>query len=332
MISKVLALSAACAAMASAPLPAFAAAAPAAAPAPREPLANNRVGVAIDFYVGDAARSPSRISHEVMFTQAILTAGDPNRPPAPGAALQYNKEIVLATLQPLNATPLVQMPEQIVLYVESGEGRLDDGKLGWDLKPGIAVLIPPNQAHRLAASAGGPLKMIMYTRMNEPTTVARKDILVRDVNTMLMTERNVHWSNMAKYVFLGPDGLAPADHVYIVYMGPRTIAGPHAHTPGQEELWVKVTDGPALMQMGSEIRDWPINAGFVVPPNGQTVHAAINTSSDIQAWFYFSRLQLGPMSEPARPASPAIAEALERSTIAGRPLEPAAAPARGRPR
>ena len=331
MISKSFAMAAAFAAMAGAPLCALGAEA-AAQPTPREPPANNRIGVPIDFYVGDAARSPSRISHDVMFTQSILSAGDPNRPPAPGAALQYNKEIVLATLQPLNATPLVQMPEQIVLYVESGEGRLDDGKLAWDLRPGIAVLIPPNQAHRLAASAGGPLKMIMYTRMNEPTTVARKDILVRDVNTMVMTERNVHWSNMAKYVFLGPDGLAPADHVYIVYMGPRTIAGPHAHTPGQEELWVKVTDGPALMQMGSEIRDWPINAGFVVPPNGQTVHAAINTSNDIQAWFYFSRLQLTPMTEPARPASPVIAEALERSTIAGRPLEPPAAAARVRTR
>jgi mannose-6-phosphate isomerase-like protein (cupin superfamily) len=324
MISKAFATVALCAAVAGTAASAQAAASQQPPPAPREPPANNRAGIAVDLYVGDAARSPARISHDVIFTQSILSAGDPARPPAPGAALQFNKEVALATLQPLNVTPLVRMPEQIVLYVQSGEGRLDDGAQAWDLKPGIAVLIPPNQAHRLAASAGGPLKMIMYTRMNEPGTVARKDILVRDVNIMVMTERNVHWSNMAKYVFLGPDGLAPQDHVYIVYMGPRTIAGPHAHSPGQEEIWVKLTDGPALMQLGSEIRPWPAYAGFVAPPNAQTVHAAINTSDEIQAWFYYSRLQPGPPERPAMPGNAVIAEALERSNVPGRPLEPAA--------
>ena len=45
--------------------------------------------------------------------------------------------------------------------------------------------------------------------------------------------------------------------ILLVYMGPMTIAGPHSHVPNTEEMWVKVTNGPALMQMGSEIRPWP---------------------------------------------------------------------------
>lgn len=334
MIRPLLFAASAFAAAASAPVFATAVSAPAAGAsqgatqAPREPPSNDRVGVAIDYYVGDANRAPTRVSHEVMLSQSILRQGDPNRPPSPGAALQFNKEVALVTLLPANATPILQHPEQEVLYVESGAGRLDDGKLGWDLKPGIAVLIPPNHPHRISAAPGSTLKMIDYTRINEPDTVARKDILVRDVDVMLMTERNVHWSNQTKYVFLGPDGLAPQDHVYIVYMGPMTIAGPHAHSPGQEELWIKVTEPPALMQLGSEIRPWPINAGFVAPPNGQTVHAAINSSSETQAFFYYSRLQPGAPERPAEPASPLIAEALQRSTIAGAPLEPAAGPTR----
>ena len=83
---------------------------------------------------------------------------------------------------------------------------------------------------------------------------------------MAMTEQNVHWSNMSKYVFLGPDGLYENDHVLLVYMGPMTIAGPHAHTPPQEEIWTKVSDGPAIMQVGSEIRNWtPKHVGARAP-------------------------------------------------------------------
>jgi hypothetical protein len=215
-----------------------------------------------------------------------------------------------------------------VVYVEKGAGTLDDGKLVWDLKPGIAVLIPPNQAHRFTNGGDSSLQMLLLSRTLESTVTPRKDILVRDVATLAMTERNVHWSHMAKYVFLGPDGLYPADRVFIVYMGPMSIGGAHAHTPGQEEAWVKISDGPALMQLGSEIRPWPANSGFVAPPNGQTVHAAINIGDETQAWFYFARLQPnapppGATPPPPRPVNPAIAEALLRATIAGRPLSPA---------
>ena len=129
---------------------------------------------------------------------------------------------------------------------------------------------------------------------------------MRDVNVILYTERNVHWSNFAKYVFDDRDGMHPSDRIYIVDMAPMTIAGPHAHVPNSEEGWVKVTDGDAIMQLGSEIRRWPANAGFLAPPNGQTVHAAINISDTVQSWLYFARLN--PNAQP-RPAEAAAAGA-----------------------
>ena len=292
---------------------------------PREPPSNDAAQVSVDMYIGDANKAPAHVSHDVMFTQAILTAGDPQHPTAPGAVLQYNKEIVLATLPGHNVTPLTQLPEQIILYVESGMGRLDDGKSFWDLKPNTAVLIPPNMVHRMIATTDAPLRMLMLSRTLEPSVTPRKDILVRDVDKLALTERNVHWSNESKYVFLGPDGLFPSDRILIVYMGPMTIAGPHAHTPGQEEAWVKVSEGPALMQMGSELRPWPSNVGFIAPPNGKTVHAAINNSPEIATWFYFARLQPNPpVNATPRPTPPAIAEGLKLATIPGRPLPPEA--------
>jgi hypothetical protein len=167
----------------------------------------------------------------------------------------------------------------------------------------------------------------MLSRDLEPEVTARSAILVRDIDQLALTERNVHWSNMAKYVFSGArpdDGLHWADRVYIVYMGPMTIAGPHAHTEEQEEVWIKLTDGPALMQLGSEIRPWPMNVGFVAPPNGQTVHAAINTSDEIQAWLYFARLNPNAPAPnpnaPPRGGNPVIEEALQQATLPGQPL------------
>jgi len=299
-------------------------AAPETPPVPREPPSNEKVGISIDRFIGNANEAPAHVTHDVMFSRTILSAGDPHQPGDPGKVLRYNKEMALWTLPEHNVTPLTQMQEQLVLYVEKGEGRIDDGKQYWDLKPGIAILIPPNLAHRFTNTGDKPVQMLMLSRNLEPEVTPRKDILVRDVNLLALTERNVHWSNMAKYVFLPPDGYYPTEHMYIVYMNPMTIAGPHAHTAHQEEIWVKITDAPALMQMGSEIRRWPANAGFLAPPNGQTVHAAINNSNQMQAWFYYSRLAPPPVPgaapAPSRPQNPAIVEGVKRATIAGRPL------------
>jgi mannose-6-phosphate isomerase-like protein (cupin superfamily) len=235
--------------------------------------------------------------------------------------LRYTKSLDLATLPAKNITPLLREPNQYVIYIESGQGRLDDGNQYWDLREGIAILMPPNALHRFTNTGTEPLKMLVVTYILDGVT-PRKDILVRDTNLLAMTEENVHWSNMSKYVFLGPDGLYPTDRVLLVYMGPMTIAGPHAHTPDQEEVWTKVSDGPALMEVGSEIRHWTPNMAVVAPPNGKTVHAAMNLSPNkIQYWFYFARLSLKlPTHRRNFTPNPFIAEALTRATVAGKPL------------
>lgn len=290
----------------------------------REPPSNMQTGVSVDRYIGDLAKAPSRQWHNVMFTQNLLRAGDPDptKPGDPGAVLRYNKSLDLAVLPAKNVTPLTQLPDQFIIYVESGNGHMDDGKQYWDLHEGVAILMPPNALHRFTNGGIEPLKMLVLTYRMDGVT-PRKDILVRDTNLMAMSEENVHWSNMSKYLFLGPDGLFVGDHVLLVYMGPMTIAGPHAHTPPQEEIWTKVSDGPAIMQVGSEIRRWTTNMSVLAPPNGRTVHAAINLSRDrIQSWFYFSRLSFGPPTPEvaARAANPFVVEALKRSTVAGKPL------------
>lgn len=309
---------------------------PAAPETPREPPGNPQTGVSIDRFIGDASKSIGRLSHDVILTQSILRAGDPYTPGPNGAVLQYRKEVVLGTMAAGQTSSMTSLPDQQVIYVQSGAGRVDNGTEYWDLKPGIMMLVPPNQPHRFTSTGDRPLKMLMLSWTLDASITPHKGLLVRDVNQILYTERNVHWSNFAKYVFDDRDGMHPSDRIYIVEMAPMTIAGPHAHVPNAEEVWIKISDGDAIMQLGSEIRRWPANAGFLAPPNGQTVHAAINISDSVQSWLYFARLNpnapprvvpppAAPGAAPAagrggRGGNPAVAESLVRATLAGKPL------------
>jgi mannose-6-phosphate isomerase-like protein (cupin superfamily) len=298
--------------------------------APRDPPSNDATGVQVDRYIGYADRAMPHVVYDVMLKRTILSAGSPDGGAGPHAVMPYHKEVALLELGARNVTPLEHVPEQAVFYVESGEGTIDDGKQVWDVRPGIAVLIPPQHAHRFTSTGDMPLKLLLASQVMAPEDKLRADILVRDVAKLAFTERNGHWANMVKYVFLGEDGLHDTDHYYIVYMPSWTIAGAHAHVPGVEEVWIKLTDGPSIMQLGSEVRPWPANSGFMVPPNGRTVHAAINNSEDMQAWFYFSRLSAAP--PPPRPqpiaGAAAVAEGVALATVAGRPLSAAKQPAR----
>jgi mannose-6-phosphate isomerase-like protein (cupin superfamily) len=265
--------------------------------------------------------------------QNILHQGnpDPARPGNPGAVLTINKSLDLVTLPGRNITPLEPWGDQVIAYVTGGQGRLDDGNQYWELKEGVAFIIPPGQQHRFTNVGGETLKMLVFTQALPQGMAPRQGILVRDTNLMAMSEENVHWSNMSKYVFQGPDGMA--GRILLVYMGPQTIAGPHGHVPGTEEIWTKVSNGPSIMQIGSEIRQWRPYMGMMAPPNGHTVHAAINTSNSMQYWFYFAQFP-PPAAAPAGRGGNAgrggagrgnqppsfIQQALARATVAGRPL------------
>ena len=63
---------------------------------------------------------------------------------------------------------------------------------------------------------------------------------------------------MAKYVFSGAhpdDGMHWNDRLYIVYMGPMSIAGPHAHTPEQEEFLRQMPMGDLGEKMGAFLNE-----------------------------------------------------------------------------
>ncbi|MFN3325097.1 MAG: AraC family ligand binding domain-containing protein [Bryobacteraceae bacterium] len=251
---------------------------------------NDQVGIDVDRFVGDPFLSLPRITHESIIKRSILRHGDPHEPGEPGAVLQYRKDFAVATLMGWNETPLVETPEQHILMIQDGVGRLDNGSEYWDLREGIAVLIPPKMKHRIKSTSAKPLNFFLLTWDNPEVVTPRKDILVRDVHTLPFAEKNAHWSYQAKNIFHPSDGLHPNEKVLIVYMAPMTIGSPHPHVPQWEEVWTKFSPGKAYMMLGSEIREMPQNVGFIAPPNARTVHTVMNLSkTDIQSWFYFAR-------------------------------------------
>ena len=296
-------------------------------------VSNERAGVAIDRFVGNPTNSPAHLSHGGLVTHSILRAGDPYAPGAPGAVLEYRKDVVKATLVPGNRTALVPLPDQYLYYVTEGEGRLDDGNQFWDLREGMAVLIPPDLPRRFVNESTSPLVMVMVNWT--PSETPRADILVRDTRLLPYCEENAHWNNMSKCIFRAADGLYRSERFYLVLLQPWAMSEPHTHSAGTEEVWTKLSPGTAVMLLGSELRDMPQYSAYLVPPTGITQHANLNLSKVHQeAWLYMAH---GPIT-PAPPAGGAgrggrgggrgsanpnlftDQAAAEQATIVGRPL------------
>lgn len=259
------------------------AARPAAPPASGEPQSNERTGFQFERFFGDAAGATGHLSHGGLMTREILRRGNPYEPGPAGAVLEFRTQVARATLLPMSRTPLMSLSNQYLFYVVSGEGRLEDGTQYWDLRNGISMLIPPDVRRRFVNTSSEPLEMVMVEWAATP--IARKDILVRDTGLLPYCEENVHWNNMSKCVFTGADGMT--GRVLLVMLMPMTMAAPHTHVRGTDEIWTKLTPGNALLLLGSELGEMPQYSAFLAPPDGQTWHGQLNTSkTDVEMWLY----------------------------------------------
>jgi mannose-6-phosphate isomerase-like protein (cupin superfamily) len=285
---------------------------------------NEVTGVDIDRFIGYPENAPVHLSHGTLLTHSILRAGDPYKPGLQGAVLEYRKDISVATLLGMNKTPLSTLPDEFFFYVESGTGRLDDGKQYWDLREGIALLVPPNAPHRFTNASNDPLKMVMLTWTAAGTP--KPEILVRDVNLLGYCEENAHWNNTSKCIFSAADGLFQNERMYLVMLQPWAVNQPHSHGKGTEEIWTKVTPGTIPILMGSELREMHENTAYLVPPDGLTEHANLNISKDrVEWWLYVARGAAPAPGEAARGAGQgrgAAAGAAGAGRGAGRPPNP----------
>ena len=301
-------------------------------------LSNEKAGVDIDRFIGLPQNAPVHISHGGLLYHAILKNGDPYKPGLSGAVLEYRKDISVASLLPKNQTQLAALPDQHFFIVKEGQGRLDDGRSYWDLKPGVAILAPPNVPHRFTNTGEKTVEMIMmrWTAAGTPGN----ELLVRDTEKLPYCEENAHWNNTSKCIFGAADGLFQNERMYVVMLQPWAMSAPHVHGEGTEEIWTKLTPGTAVINIGSELREMPENSAYLVPPTGITSHANFNLSKDkVEWWLYVARGRAPAVASStpnvsanagrgggggggaARAGNPNLSRDVKDSIIAGKPLK-----------
>ncbi len=251
---------------------------------------NKEVGIDIDDYIGHPIQSPESFSHEYIVKRTVLSGGDPAAPSKRGAVLRYSTELATATLKGNTQTPLVNLPDQQLLYVEEGQGQLDDGSRCWDLRKGTGVLIAPGATHRFKSTTDAPLQMILATWQPEDEARPVDQIRVRNIDQVPTTPA-AHWDAYIGKGLFGPDdGLHPNEAFSIVHVPPMMMGDPHAHDVGFEEVWLKLAPDDAYMLLGSALREMPVHTAYLCPPNGKTVHSNLNLIRDkTQQWFYYAR-------------------------------------------
>jgi mannose-6-phosphate isomerase-like protein (cupin superfamily) len=287
---------------------------------------NEQEGVSVDRFFGSPEDQPVHLSHGTLLTHAILSAGNPNQPGPQASVLEYRKLLATADLLPGSQTPLETYPEEYFFYVKSGEGRLDDGKQYWDLRPDTAILVPPTVAHRFVNTSGDkPLSMIMLEWTGGPN--AKSAVMVRDTRLLPWCEENAHWNNTSRCIFGTADGLLQGERIYTVMLQPWSVSQPHSHTSGTEEVWTKISPGSIPILMGSDLREMKEDTAYLVPPTGKTDHSNINVSKDkTEWWLYFARGPASAAPRPqglpntARPANPNLSRDTGAASVAGKPL------------
>ncbi len=243
----------------------------------------------IDMFIGSWKDSMPFHTHGSLVERNILTKGDPIKPPTQGAVLKYINRFTHATLNAHASTqPTTLKGEQEVLYILSGKGTMKARQKTADLYPGIAVLVPTDCEFTMACTGDEPLTMYLISEPVPSGFRPNKDILVKDENATPISSTNGHWCHIVKGLFGTNDGLGTLESVITVALDPMTIAHPHSHVEGCEEVWTAI-NGESIAFLGKQIRLQSPGTGYMIPSDGNTPHANINTGKEQIKLFYFAR-------------------------------------------
>jgi len=259
---------------------------------PREHPANWESGVDIDRFIGDPYKAATRIINGGLNARTMLSHGDPYTPGAMGAVLEYRDELSLVELQPHFETSVHESPTIYFYYVQGGEGTIDSGPRSdsFELRNGVGILVGPNVKQRFVNTGDTKLSMIMLAWSDNDGMTAPDEILTVDTIAKPFNARPrlTHWVHMGKGMFNNDNGINTT--MSAIYFPPMSYGGPHAHTEGVEEIWVKVGADEGFAILGSEIRRVVGTGAFLSPPNGLTPHSSMNLSTeDPSIWLYISR-------------------------------------------
>jgi len=254
----------------------------------------------IDLFIGNWRDSMPRNIHGSLVVRDILTkleGNDPLRPARKGACLTELVSVSYASLESgASTTPDKLSGVQELYYILGGTGTLKSGGRTYELRQGSGIVVPPDVEYSMSASRGGEhLTMYLVVEPVPPGFTPKKEVAVRyefDNNQFI----SVHWANIDRTVIGSKDGTAVIGGFTAVKIDPMTMAQPHSHKEGVEEVWFAVK-GDIKLFMGKEFRDLPPGSAYKVPANGITAHANVNFT-DEQCKLIHLMKQIPGESEP----------------------------------
>lgn len=265
-------------------------------PKPYDPATDPNVTM----FVGNWRDSMPRNIHGSLVVRDILTqndGGDHLRPPRKAACLTELVSVSHATLEPGASTQQDKLSGiQELYYFVGGEGTLSSGGKTYEIHKGSSALVPPGITFSMAAAAGRePLAMYLIVEPIPEGFTPRKDVAVRfefDRQQFI----SVHWANIDRAFIGKDDGTAVIGGLTGVKIDPMTMAQPHSHRVGVEEVWIALK-GDLKLQMGKQFLDLPPGSAYRVPDNNITAHANVNFG-DTQAKLIHMMRQLPGENHP----------------------------------
>ena len=234
-----------------------------------------------DLFIGNRLHSMPRILHGALIVRDMLTplVGEPLRPTLKGAVLTKMQSVSFFTLEANGRTqPAILDSEQYIFYIDGGCGTIHSGNDSFELREGIGVLVPPSLEFTMEAGATpitGYLVVEPVPAGFTPNT-AIKTVDEHDGPLNI----SVHWANIDNGLFSKGDGLTTLLGIGVIRLDAMTIAQPHSHAEGIEEVWFAI-DGDIMTLLGKQLRHLPVGTAYKIPADNMTAHANINRTDDV---------------------------------------------------
>jgi len=242
----------------------------------------------IDLYMNTWKNSSPVITHGTLEERDILTKGDLMKPPSKGAVLKYVNGFTYGTLAPnMSTTPTKLKDEQEIFYFLSGTGTIKAGKNKADIYSGICILMPADREFTISNTGNDLLTMYIIKDPAPKGFKPVKNMVVKDENTLPISGTTGHWTHIVKGLFSKEDGLATLYAVLTVAHDQMTIGHPHSHEGEFEEVWTAIS-GTSVAFLGKKIVWQEPGTAYMIPPDGNTPHANINSTDGPVKFLYFS--------------------------------------------
>ena len=239
----------------------------------------------IDMFMGNWRNSMPRIMHGNLVFRDMLTAlegPDDLHPTRRGACLVYAEAISYATIEPGAFARSIKGELdgiQQTFVVNSGTGVITSGTKTLELKKGMAFILTPGLDFELTATGNEYMSFYVASEKIPNGFTPNKTLEVVD-NRGEAPFMSVHWANIDREMITRENGMCQYGAFTEVKLDAMTIAQPHSHEKGVEEIWI-ATEGDIELLFGKLLRKLPAGTAYRIPSTGKTAHANINATDEM---------------------------------------------------